>query len=108
MNTAVMNKNDRFDLLSLLPYEENGIVSKQILKGDKGSATVFSIYEGEKMICNSYPHRALLIGLEGNANIAIGKDRTTIGSLESMIIPQDTKYSLQASDNFKMLLVSKI
>jgi len=28
--------------------------------------------------------------------------------LESMVIPEETKYSLLAADNFKMLVVSKI
>jgi len=103
-----MNIKDRLDLLSLLPYEEKGIVSKQILKGDKGNATIFSIFEGEKMTCNSFPHRVLLIGLEGRAELAIGNEHITIGALESMVIPEDSKYSVMAADNFKMLVVSRI
>jgi quercetin dioxygenase-like cupin family protein len=108
MNTPGKKIEDRLDLLSLLPYEESGIVSKQILKDDNGSATVFSIFEGEKLSCNSFPHRVLLVGLEGIAELALDKERITIGALVSMVIPKDTKYSLVATDNFKMLVISRI
>ena len=99
---------DRKDLLALLPYEEQGIIRKQILKGEKGNAVVYSIYEGEKLVCESFSSRVLLIGLEGEAHLTLGDENFNIGPLVSMTIPEGAEYSLVANTNFKLLLVSRI
>ena len=103
-----MKNVDQLDLLSLLPYEESGVVSKQILKEEGSNATVFSIYKGETLSCNSFPHHVLIVGLEGKAELTFEGNKYQIGALESMILPGDVEYAFMALHNFKMLLVSKI
>ena len=105
---AQINIEDRLDLLSLLPYEERGIVCKKILESEQNRATVYSIFKGEGLSCDPSPYQVLLIGLEGKAEITIKNKKMMLGALESIFIPSRQNYKLTAIENFKMISITNI
>ena len=103
-----MVPDDHLDLLSLLHYEEHGIVCKEILKSDKNGTSVFSIYRGEGLYCDPSPESVLMIGLEGKAEVNYDDRKVVFGTLESVLIPENQHYNLIALENFKMLSIRGI
>lgn len=101
-----MNPQDRLDLLSLLPYEERGIVSKEIILSGKKGASVFSIYQGERLNYDPSPEPVLIIGLEGKAQVIYRDREIVFGALESVLIPENQQFNLIAIEHFKMLSIS--
>ena len=103
-----MKVEDPVDLLSLLHYEEQGVVYKDILKKRKREVIVYSIYHGEGLSCDPSPDLTLVVGLEGNANLHNDQEVFTIGPLQSFTVPANCKWNIKAVDNFKMLMVKHL
>jgi len=99
---------DRKDLLALLPYEEHGILSELILDGNKSHAIVYSIYEGEELVCDALSKMILLIVLEGTAFIRIDSDNCMLEPLMSLTVPKSKTLTIVATSNCKVLQVIKI
>lgn len=95
------------NLLSLISYEEDGIISKPLVKKGIVSATLFSFSKGEMMEPHSSPKEATIVGLEGKAEITVNDKVDTISALEMIEIPEGETHSIFALANFKMVLIIK-
>jgi quercetin dioxygenase-like cupin family protein len=93
-----------FSFNALVSYEENGIVSKQIIKKATGNVTLFAFAAGQLLSEHSAPFDALVQVLEGTAKIVIGGVQNTVKSGESIIMPANIPHGVNANEKFKMLL----
>ncbi len=94
-----------FQFNDIAEYQTGSIVSKEILKTDKGTITLFAIDEGQGISEHSAPFDVLVQIIDGEANITISGEDFTVKAGESLIMPADKPHALKALKQFKMLLV---
>lgn len=93
------------NLKDLTAYQEASVVSKEILKKDTGTVTVFAFDKGQGLSEHTAPFDALVCILDGKAEIIIsGKSHNVIEG-EMIIMPANDPHALKANERFKMMLV---
>jgi quercetin dioxygenase-like cupin family protein len=93
-----------FNAVDSIEYQEGTVVSKQLLKRDTGTVTLFAFSQGEGLSEHTAPFDALVHVLEGEAEITIAKKPFAVRSGEMIIMPAHRPHALHAVKNFKMLL----
>ncbi len=94
-----------FRLAEKVDYQSGSIVSKEIIKKEKGSVTLFAIAAGQGISEHSAPFDVLVQIVDGEAEIIISGKTHIVKSGESLIMPANEPHALQAAKQFKMLLV---
>lgn len=95
----------RLVLADLVGYQEGAVISREIIKQTKGTVTVFAFDKGQGLSEHTAPFDALVHCLEGEVEVKISGDPTTLSKGEMIIMPADNPHSLTALTPFKMLLV---
>ena len=93
-----------FPLRDLVNYQEGSVVSRVILKRDKGNVTVFAFDAGQGLSEHTSPFDALLQAIEGEAEITVAGQPTTLRSGELILLPAEKPHAVKATTRFKMLL----
>lgn len=93
-----------FSLTDSIEYQKDTVVSKQLIKKDTGTVTLFAFSEGEGLSEHTAPFDALVQVLEGEAEVTIANKTYKVKQGEMIIMPAHRPHALQASRNFKMLL----
>jgi quercetin dioxygenase-like cupin family protein len=81
-----------------------GVVSKQVMKNEKGNVTLFAFDVGEGLSEHSAPFDALVQIIEGNAQIIIAGKAFDLKAGENIIMPANIPHALKATKAFKMVL----
>lgn len=105
MSTPDELKAKAINLAGLVEYQEGSVVSKQIIKKDIGTVTVFAFDKGEGLSEHTAPFDALVQILDGVAEISISGVVHTIEAGEFIVMPASEPHALQAVERFKMMLV---
>jgi quercetin dioxygenase-like cupin family protein len=92
-------------LSGLAQYQENAVVSSEIVKKDTGSVTVFAFDKGQGLSEHTAPFDALVNVIEGQAEVTISGELFIVKAGEMIIMPANKPHSLKAAEKFKMLLV---
>ena len=92
-------------LNNLVDYQDGAVVSKEIIKKDAGSVTLFAFDKGQGLSEHTAPFDALVYILDGKAEISIAGKQYFLKAGETIIMPANKPHSLKAIDRFKMLLV---
>lgn len=92
-------------LVSLVDYQDDSIVSKEIIKKDKGTVTVFAFDKGQGLSEHTAPFDALVYIVDGKAMITISGKPHNLKAGEVIIMPANKPHSLKATERFKMLLI---
>ncbi len=100
-----MNESAVQTLATLVDYQSGSVVSRQVLKKQTGNITLFAFSEGEGLSEHTAPFDAWIYVLEGNATIAVGDASHEAGKGECLTLPANIPHAIQATTNFKMLLV---
>lgn len=93
------------NLAGLVEYQENAVVSSEIIKNSAGTVTLFAFSRGQGLSEHTAPYDALVHVLEGAAEVNISGEAYTVGNGEMLIMPAGKPHSLNAAERFKMLLV---
>ena len=93
------------DTAALIDYQNDSVVSRILLKKATGSVTVFAFAEGEGLSEHSTPHDALVLILDGRAEITIGGEQHLTEAGQALLLPADIPHALHAPGPFKMLLI---
>jgi quercetin dioxygenase-like cupin family protein len=93
------------NLLDLVDYQNGSIVSKEIIKKDKGTVTLFSFDKGQGLSEHTAPFDALVYIFDGKAEISIAGKPLNLNAGETIIMPANKPHALKAVERFKMLLV---
>ncbi len=98
-------KAKKFTLEESIDYVKGGVGSRQIIKSKEGNITVFAFAKGEGLSEHSAPYDALVQIIEGEAEVIIDKKSHDLKKGELIILPADIPHALNATDDFKMMLV---
>ncbi len=93
-----------FRFSEVVDYSEKSVVSRQLIKSEGGSVTVFSFDKGEGLSEHTAPFDALVQVINGSARITIdGKEHKLLPG-DSIIMPASVPHSVFATERFKMIL----
>ena len=93
-----------FPLLGLVDYQEGSVVSRVILKRDKGNVTVFAFDEGQGLSEHTSPFDALLQVIEGEAEVTVAGTPIALRAGEVVLLPAEKPHAVKATARFKMVL----
>ena len=93
------------NLVSLVDYQDGSVVSKEVIKKDKGTVTLFAFDKGQGLSEHTAPFDALVYIIDGNAEITIAGKARSLKAGEAIIMPANKPHFLKAIERFKMLLV---
>ncbi len=88
-----------------MEYQAGAIVSKVLVKGPSGTVTLFAFGAGESLSEHTAPFDALVIGVDGEAEIGVGDAAHRLEAGQRILLPANVPHSVSALTPFKMLLV---
>jgi len=91
-------------LVDLTDYQEDSVVSHQVIKSGGGNATLFAFDKGQGLSEHTTPFDALVQILDGEAEITIAGDPFTLKVGDAVIMPANQPHAVSAVKRFKMLL----
>ncbi len=91
-------------LSGMSAYQDGSVVSREIIKKQTGSVTVFAFDKGEGLSEHTAPFDALVTILDGEAEIVISGNPNRVQAGEFIIMPANEPHSLKAVEKFKMML----
>jgi len=92
-------------LSELVQYHPGSVVSREIIKNEKGTVSLFAFDQGQGLSEHTAPFDALVYNFEGKAEVIIEGEPHFLEEGEAIIMPANKPHSLKAIGNFKMLLV---
>lgn len=99
------DKRSPEDLSSFVEYQEGSVVSRELLKKNTGTVTLFAFDKGQGLSEHTAPFDALVYILDGEALITISGTEHRLEAGRFIIMPAGEPHSLKAPSRFKMMLV---
>lgn len=93
------------DLAGLVDYHADSIVSREVLKKDTGTVTLFAFAQGQGLSEHTAPFDALVHILDGAAEVTISAKNYRLKSGEMIIMPANEPHAVTAREKFKMVLI---
>ena len=97
-------KSKPFNIENLIDYQENSVVSREIIRKETGTVTIFAFDRGEGLSEHTAPFDAMVQVVDGTAEIIISGDKNFVKSGEMIIMPGNVPHALNAVERFKMVL----
>ncbi|MDT3671483.1 MAG: cupin domain-containing protein [Aromatoleum sp.] len=93
------------NLKALLQYQDKAVVSRMLVKNSAGNVTLFAFDGNEGLSEHTAPFDALVIGIEGRAEIPLGGVTHLVGEGDALLMPAGVPHAIRPIDGFKMLLI---
>jgi quercetin dioxygenase-like cupin family protein len=91
-------------LIDLIEYADDSIVSKTLLDKSTGTITLFAFDKGQKLSEHTSPYDAVLQILDGKAGVTIAGEQKNVSQGQIIIMPANVPHAVDAGEKFKMLL----
>ncbi len=88
----------------LIDYQEEAVVSREIIRKDTGTVTIFAFDKGEGLSEHTAPFDAMVQVVDGKAEIIISGQKNVVNKDEMIIMPANDPHALNALERFKMVL----
>ena len=92
-------------LIKLVDYAPNSIVSREIVKNKSGTVSIFAFDAGQGLSEHSAPFDAIVQILDGEGELIIGGKSVIAGTGETVIMPANVPHAVNANKQFKMQLI---
>jgi len=92
-------------LTGLVQYQPAAVVSRTIINRKTGTVTLFAFDQGQELSEHTAPFDAMVVCLDGQAEVTIAGQSRTVQAGEMIIMPAHKPHALKAAQRFKMLLV---
>lgn len=93
------------NLMALINYQDASVVSREIIRKNTGTVTLFAFDKGQGLSEHTAPFDALAYVIDGEADITISGRVHNPKTGDFIIMPADEPHSLKAVNRFKMMLV---
>ncbi len=101
MNELISNVNK---IAEIINYQEGSVVSKEIIKKEAGTITVFAFDKEQGLSKHSAPFDAMVQVLDGKVEITIDEEKYILKKGDMIIMPANIPHALLAIEKFKMVL----
>jgi quercetin dioxygenase-like cupin family protein len=88
----------------IVQYQNGSVVSRMLVKKPGGNITAFAFDQGESLSEHTAPFDALVIMVEGEAEISIAKTDHRVKAGDLIIMPAGKPHAVKAVTKFKMIL----
>ena len=88
----------------LANYQKGSVVSRILIRRDKGKVTLFAFDEGQDLSEHTAPFDAWAYVLEGRAEIRIAGQPFSLSAGDAILMPANQPHAVRAVSAFKMLL----
>ena len=110
MVTTIQEKKESliaktFDTAGLVEYQTGSVVSRAVIQKKTGTVTLFAFDEGQGLSEHTAPYDALIVGVDGRAEVVLDGVRHTVGEGDCLLMPAHVPHAVHPSGDFKMLLV---
>ena len=89
----------------LVQYQPGAVVSRSLIKKPTGTVTAFAFDAGEGLSEHTAPFDALVLMVDGEAEITISGVTHTVKAAEILMLPAHQPHAVKAVRKFKMTLV---
>ena len=103
-DTGRMPSGEAVNVASLVEYAPESIVSRQLIKNDAGTITLFAFDKGQSLSEHSAPFDAVVQVVDGQAELIIGGQSVPVAAGQMAVMPADVPHAVKAPARFKMLL----
>ena len=86
-------------------YSDNSIVSKQLIKQETGTITLFAFDKSQSLSEHTAPFDAFVQVVDGKAEFIIDGKPVIVSKDEFIILPSNVPHAVNAVEQFKMLIV---
>ena len=97
-------KSKPFIIENLIDYQENSVVSREIIRKETGTVTIFAFDKEEGLSEHTAPFDTMVQVVDGSAEIIISGYKNVVKSGEMIIMPGNVPHALNAVERFKMVL----
>ena len=104
LDSMVLETSNIFKLEELVEYQEKSVVSKEIIKKETGTVTVFAFDKDEGLSEHTAPFDAMVQVLDGTLELTIDGKIYILKKGNMIIMPANVPHALYAKERFKMLL----
>jgi quercetin dioxygenase-like cupin family protein len=104
-NETVNRPAEVKQLVEMLQYQDDSIVSRVLLKNKGGTVTLFAFDVGEGLSEHTAPFDALAVVTDGEADIEIAGASFKVKQGETITLPANRPHAVKAVTRFKMLLI---
>jgi len=91
-------------LIGLVNYQDGSVVSRVMLKREKGNVTIFAFDEGQGLSEHTSPFDALVQAVEGEAEVTVAGKPIAVKTGDVVLLPAEKPHAVKASSRFKMVL----
>ena len=91
-------------LAELANYQNGSVVSRILVRREKGNVTLFASDEGQELSEHTAPFDALVYVLEGTTEIRIAAQTFSLSAGDVVLMPANRPHAVKAVSAFKMLL----
>jgi len=91
-------------LQELIDYQEGAVVSREIIRLDTGTVTIFAFDKGQGLSEHTAPFDAMVQIIDGKAEITISGEKHVLEAGEMIIMPANEPHALYAIEPYKMIL----
>ena len=88
-----------------IEYQDGSIVSKTIIKKEKGNVTLFAFDKGQGLSEHTAPFDALISVIDGKAEVIIGGNLNIVETGQMILMPANIPHAVNAAEKFKMMLI---
>src|SRR5512139_556992 len=88
---------------ALIDYQEGAVVSREIIRKETGTVTIFAFDKGEGLSEHTAPFDAMVQVVDGTAEIIISGKKNILNKGEMIIMPANDPHALNALERFKMV-----
>ena len=94
-----------FSAAVLVQYQDGAIVSREIMRKEMGTVTVFAFDQGQGLSEHTSPYDATVQVVDGAGAFTVGGETRTVRTGELLIMPANIPHAVHADERFKMLLI---
>ncbi|MCG2827913.1 cupin domain-containing protein [Methanothermobacter sp. K4] len=91
-------------LNELIDYQDDSVVSREIIRKDTGTVTLFAFDRGQGLSEHTAPFDVMVQVIDGEAEITISGEKNRVAAGEMIIMPANEPHAVMAVEPFKMLL----
>jgi len=92
-------------LSALVDYQAGSVVSRTLMKKEAGTVTAFAFDVGEGLSEHTAPFDALVVLVEGEADISIAGKPHLVKAGHLLRLPAGQPHAVKAVTRFKMILI---
>ncbi len=105
MELKNLSISEKQNLVNLVDYQNDSVVSKTMVNKPAGTITLFAFDKGQSLSEHTAPYDALVYLLDGQGEILVDGKSSNLETGEIIMMPANVPHAVKAKQKFKMMLV---